>query len=243
MAAKSSTALWKETTAISKEIVKYGQITHVVSGWVCDHCKQEVWNKDASRLAFHLAGDVNLRDANNGFTGIGVCPQVPPDVADRAKIEMAAKAAKRARKSSLSAASQVMPSNGGASSAEGMQESSQHVSNRDAKRMKADASLLNLLASRAVSHKIAYETLLWNATKDIVAAGPGYKLPRSCSLFPSNKSAKSMLVESTPAENALASRNLSGNIALKSRRQEILELWKACLSETLLTGIPAEWRQ
>jgi hypothetical protein len=113
MAEKSSTALWKETTAITKDLVKEGQVAYKVSGWECDHCKVKVWNKDASRLAFHLSGDVGLRDAGNGFTGIGVCLQVPSDVADRTKIEMAAKAAKKARKSSLSATGQVMASEEG----------------------------------------------------------------------------------------------------------------------------------
>jgi hypothetical protein len=37
---------------------------------------------------------VLFRDAGNGFTGIEVCLQVHPNVADRAKIEMAAKTAK-----------------------------------------------------------------------------------------------------------------------------------------------------
>jgi hypothetical protein len=63
-----------------------------------------VRNKDTSRLAFNLSGDVGLRDAGNGLTGIEVCLQVFPDVADRAMIEMAAKTAKRASKSSFSAA-------------------------------------------------------------------------------------------------------------------------------------------
>ena len=32
-----------------------------------------MWKRDVSRLAFHLAGDVGLRDAANVFTGIGLC--------------------------------------------------------------------------------------------------------------------------------------------------------------------------
>jgi len=67
-----------------------------------------VWKRDVSRLAFHLAGDVGLRDAANGFTGIGLCPEINSDVADRTKAEIAAKMAKKARKFSLSAAGQVM---------------------------------------------------------------------------------------------------------------------------------------
>jgi hypothetical protein len=65
-----------------------------------------------SRLAFQLSGGV-LRDAGNGFTGIEVCFQVPSNVADRAKIEMAAKTAKKASKSSLGAAGQVRASEKG----------------------------------------------------------------------------------------------------------------------------------
>jgi len=59
---------------------------------------------------FHLSGDVRLRDTDNGFTGIDVCTHVPEDVAGRAKSEMMAKAAKKARKLSSSAAGQVMVS-------------------------------------------------------------------------------------------------------------------------------------
>ena len=81
-----------------------------------------MWNRDASRLAFHLAGDVGLRDAANGFTGIGLCPEINSDVADRAKAEIAAKIAKKARKTSLSAAGRVMASDEGDLRAEYMQQ-------------------------------------------------------------------------------------------------------------------------
>ena len=72
MAAKGNSGLWKETTAISKEVSKEGQIAHIVPGWECVHCNLKVWNRDVSRVAFHLASDVGLRDAANGFTGIGL---------------------------------------------------------------------------------------------------------------------------------------------------------------------------
>ena len=113
MAAKSSSAPWKDTTVITKVVSKEGQITCTVTGWACLYCKVEVWNRDASRLALHLSGDAVLRDASNGFSGIGICPRVPSGVADRAKIEMATKTAKKARKSSLSAAGNVMASEEG----------------------------------------------------------------------------------------------------------------------------------
>ena len=51
---------------------------------------------------FHLSGYVRLRDTNNGFTGIDVRTHVLEDVADRAKFEMMAEAAKKARKLSSS---------------------------------------------------------------------------------------------------------------------------------------------
>jgi hypothetical protein len=54
--------------------------------------------KNASRLAYHFSGDEGLRDAYSGLTGIEECLQVSPNVADRARIEMAAKTAKKARK-------------------------------------------------------------------------------------------------------------------------------------------------
>jgi hypothetical protein len=96
------------------EISRDGQIAHIVPGWECVHCNLKVWKWDVSRLAFHLAGDVGRRDAANGFTGIGLCPEIYSDVADRAKAKIAAKMAKKARKTSLSAAGQVMASDEGA---------------------------------------------------------------------------------------------------------------------------------
>jgi hypothetical protein len=103
VAEKSSTSLWKETTAIAKDLAKEVQIAQAIYGWECVHCKGKAWYKDASRLAFQLSGNVGLRDAVNGITGIEVCLQIPSAVAYRAKIEMVAKTAKKARKSSLSA--------------------------------------------------------------------------------------------------------------------------------------------
>jgi hypothetical protein len=94
-------------------VAKEGQISHTVSGWECDHLKVKVWNKNSLRLVFQISGDVGLRIAGNGFTGIEVCLQVFPNAADRAKIKMAAKAAKKARKSSFSAAGQVIASEEG----------------------------------------------------------------------------------------------------------------------------------
>jgi hypothetical protein len=53
---------------------------------------------------------VGLRDAAEGFTGVEVCLQVPSNVADRAKMDMEAKTATKARKSSLSVAGQIVVS-------------------------------------------------------------------------------------------------------------------------------------
>jgi hypothetical protein len=83
---------------ITKDVEKEGQIAHTAYGFECDYCKIKVWNKDTSRPAFHLLGDVGLRDAGSGFTGIEVYLRVLPNVADCAKIEMAAKTANNARK-------------------------------------------------------------------------------------------------------------------------------------------------
>jgi len=110
-AANSSSVLWKDTTAITKEVSKEGRIPHTVTGWACLYCNVEVWNRDASRLALHLSGDAVLRDASNGFSGIEICTQIPPNFSDRTKIEMAVKTAKMPCKSSLSAAGSVMASN------------------------------------------------------------------------------------------------------------------------------------
>jgi len=119
--------LWKETTAIYKVVAKEGQIPHTISGWKCVHCNVEVWNRDVSRLAYHLAGDVSVRDVANGFTGIEVCAQVNSDVVSRAKMEIEFKVAKRTRKSSLSAAGQVVASEEGDLRAEHMQQTLTHL--------------------------------------------------------------------------------------------------------------------
>jgi hypothetical protein len=78
---------------------------------------------------------VGLRDAGSGLTGIEVCLRVPKNSADRAKIEIAAKTAKKALKSSLSTADQVMASEEGDLLAGGMQGTLPHLSNKDAKRI------------------------------------------------------------------------------------------------------------
>jgi hypothetical protein len=91
-----------------------------------------VWNKDASRLAFQLSGDVGLRDADNSFSDIVVCLQDSPDVADCAKNEMVAEIAKKARKQILSASGEVMASEKGNFRAEKTQDKLSHLSNKDA---------------------------------------------------------------------------------------------------------------
>jgi hypothetical protein len=135
MVAKRSTALWKETTAIAKDLANEEQIAHRCSWWECDHYKVEVWNKDASRLPFHLSGDAGLRGAGSSFTSIEVFLRVPPDVADRARIEMAAKTANKVRKSSFSAAGRVMASEEGDLRAERIHRTLPHLSNKDAERI------------------------------------------------------------------------------------------------------------
>jgi hypothetical protein len=49
-----STAIWREITAVTKDVAKEEQIPQTVYGWECDHSKVEVWTKDASCLALHL---------------------------------------------------------------------------------------------------------------------------------------------------------------------------------------------
>ena len=120
---------------------------------------------------------MDLRDASNGFTSIEVYLQVPPNVADRAKIEMAAKTAKKARKSSLTAAGQVMASEEGDLLAGGMQGTLPHLSNKDAKRIKADNLLSHLLDGQGWGQNIANGNFLRAAIKEIVAVGPGYEIP------------------------------------------------------------------
>jgi hypothetical protein len=72
---------------------KKGESLKQFYGWEHDHCKLKVKNKNTSRLAFELSGDVGLRGAGSCFTGIEMCLEVPQVFADRAKIEMAAKTA------------------------------------------------------------------------------------------------------------------------------------------------------
>jgi hypothetical protein len=64
-------------------------------------------------FTLHLSADVGLRDASSGFTGIQTCLKFTPNAADCAKIERAAKTAKKARKSSLNAAGKVIASEKG----------------------------------------------------------------------------------------------------------------------------------
>jgi hypothetical protein len=113
-------------------VVKEGQIAYIGSRWECDHCKIKVRNKDSSRLTFQLSGDLGLRGAGSGFTGVEVCFQVPQNAAGRAKIEMVAKTAKKAHKSSLGAAGQVMASEEGDLRTQMIQDTLQHLSNKDA---------------------------------------------------------------------------------------------------------------
>ena len=77
-------------------------------------------NKDSSRLTFQLSGDLGLRGAGSGFTGVEVCFQVPQN------------AAKKAHKSSLGAAGQVMASEEGDLRTQMIQDTLQHLSNKDA---------------------------------------------------------------------------------------------------------------
>jgi hypothetical protein len=125
---------------------------------------------------------VGLRDTGNGFIDIRVNLQVPSNVADRAKIEMAAKTAKKARKSSLGAAGQVMASEQGDLRAERIQVTLSHLSNEDAKRIKADNSLSDLLDGRGWGHNIANGSFLGAAIEEIMAAGPGCKIPSGSTL-------------------------------------------------------------
>jgi hypothetical protein len=53
MAAKSSTALWEETTAITKDLAKEGQIAHTAF-WVGMQSLQGKGSEQGSRLAFRL---------------------------------------------------------------------------------------------------------------------------------------------------------------------------------------------
>jgi len=125
---------------------------------------------------------VGLRDTGNGFIDIRVNLQVPSNVADRAKIEMAAKTAKKARKSSLTAAGQVMASEEGDLRAERIQVKLSHLSNEDAKRIKADNSLSDLFDGQGWGHNISNGNLLRAAIKGIVAARPGYEIPSGSTL-------------------------------------------------------------
>jgi hypothetical protein len=140
-----------------------------------------VCNKDVSRLAFQLSGGV-LRDAGNGFTGIEVCFQVPSNVADRAKIEMAAKTAKKGRKLNLSAADQVTASEEGDSYAERMQCALPHLSSKDAKRIKAGNSLSDLFDGQSWGHDMSNGSFLRAAIQGTVASGPGFEIPSGSTL-------------------------------------------------------------
>ena len=98
------------------------------------------------------------------------------------KIEMAAKTAKKARKSSLSAAGQAMGSEEGDLRAERIQVKLSHLSNEDAKRIKADNSLSDLFDGQGWGHNISNGNLLRAAIKGIVDARSGYEIPSGSTL-------------------------------------------------------------
>jgi hypothetical protein len=95
---------------------------------------------------------------------------------------MAAKTAKKARKSSLSAAGQAMGSEEGDLRAERIQDTLPHLSNKDAKRVKADNSLPGLFGGRGWGHNIANGNQLRITIKGILAAGPAYEIPNGGAL-------------------------------------------------------------
>jgi hypothetical protein len=97
------TALWGETTDITKD-VPIGK----VKGWRCNHCDAESWNRNAARLQFHLSGNAELRDAENGFCGIDVCKKVPDAVSQLAQAEMVEKASEKDSSTKRSASAAEM---------------------------------------------------------------------------------------------------------------------------------------
>ena len=85
------TALWCETTEISKDVLLGGKLR----GWRCNHCDTESWNRNAARLQFHLSGNAELRDKEKGFNGIEVCKKVPDAISQIAQEEMQEKASEK----------------------------------------------------------------------------------------------------------------------------------------------------
>jgi hypothetical protein len=90
---------------------------------------------------------------------------------------MAAKTAKKARHSSLSATGQVIASEEGDLRAERIQGALPLLSNKNAKRIKAEILLSDLFDGQGWGHNISNGNLLRAAKKGIVAAESGYEIP------------------------------------------------------------------
>ena len=99
------TELWKETTEIIKPVA-LGRTT--VKDWKCNHCDLESWNRNPSRVQYHLTGYDKLRDAANGFSGVEVCSKVPEQIASAAKTEMSGKTGERDSQTERSTAAAEM---------------------------------------------------------------------------------------------------------------------------------------
>jgi hypothetical protein len=63
-----------------------------------------------------------------------------------------------------------------------MQATLPQLNNKDAKRIKADNSLSDLFDGQGWAHNIMNGNLIQTAVKDIVAAGPDYKMPSATTL-------------------------------------------------------------
>lgn len=161
------TELWKETT----EITKPGALGTTVKGWKCNHCDLESWNRNPSRVQYHLTGDDKLRDAANGFSGVEVCTKVPEEIASAAKTEMSGKTGERDSQTKRSTAAAEMADADSEERAKTMKQTT--LPNSPLLKIKADNSVSDFFDGTATPHNRVDSFLFRKMVEDIQAAGPG----------------------------------------------------------------------
>ena len=130
-------------------------ITSTRKGWECNS-KMKVMGNSASRLMYHLSGDVELRSPEHGFSGVAVCRSVPEEVSAQAKDEMAKKIAQKdSKKLKTGAAEENRSADGDLRAAFQIASNAKGVSGKDAAKVKADNKVSDYFDSTATAYNQA----------------------------------------------------------------------------------------